>query len=188
MGEKAVKQSFSEEALELITTQFPGLKVLKLKGYNPISEVTLIDILSKMDKLEILSMNMGSPHINSLRERERNRLPDPYNSLIVSLLIDHVNSSSENNCTKSFHIIDLDKLRALKYLRLYNKEGIIEKRIQQTDSRGFEWEKVRHGSDDWKEATGYGYFHPDDSFCLESHNYSALGNAHDLIQLGLEPG
>ena len=185
-GEKAVKQSFSEEALELITTRFPGLKVLKLKGYNPISEVTLIDILSKMDKLEILSMNMGSPHVNSLRERERNRLPDPYNSLIVSLLIDYVNPSSEDNSTKSFHIIDLDKLRALRYLRLYNKQGVIEKRIQQTDSRGFEWEKVRHGSDDWKEATGYGYFHPDDSFCLESHNKSALGNAHDLIQLGLE--
>ena len=185
-GGPVVRETFSEQEIELITTRFPGLKVLKLKGYNPISEVTLIDILSKMDKLEILSMNMGSPHVNSLRERERNRLPDPYNSLIVSLLIDYVNPSSEDNSTKSFHIIDLDKLRALKYLRLYNKQGIIEKRIQQTDSRGFEWEKVRHGSDDWKEATGYGYFHPDDSFCWESHNYSALGTSYDLSQLGLE--
>ena len=78
-GGSVVRETFSEEEIELITTRFPGLKVLKLKGYNPISEVTLIGILSKTDKLVILSMNMGSPHVSSLRERERNRLPDPYN-------------------------------------------------------------------------------------------------------------
>ena len=67
-GGPIVRETFSEQEIELITTRFPGLKVLKLKGYNPISEVTLIDILSKMDKLEILSIYMGSPHLNSLRE------------------------------------------------------------------------------------------------------------------------
>ena len=48
---------------------------------------------------------------------------------------------------------------------------------------GHKWAKVIHGSDDWKEATGYGYFHQDDSFCWESHNYSALGTCRSLGQL-----
>ena len=124
-GLTTIKQTFSKEALELITSQFPELKVLKLSGYNPISEVTLIDILSEMTKLEILAIKIASTH----RDYERAvKFPDPSNSSIVSLLHKII----------SYH---------------------------------------------WKEAAGYGYFHPDDSFCWQSRNKSALGTCRSLGHL-----
>lgn len=156
--------SWTDSALQICIQQCPKLEILRIRKTREITETSIIKILSTLANLRVLSIDVPCITVkNHMTKNELSGLPDPYQTSITSLLIKSYRHPPE------FAVLDISKIRTLKYS---NTRSTIEKRVRRTCSTDYDWVEVAMGSEDWKEATGYKYFHPEASYCLESQRRS----------------
>ena len=156
---------FDEETVSLLTEHAPNLEVLRLEGYTMMTDEQIQQMLFQMSQLKVLIIKLtvavweGNPFKEGLIISS--------DSQLRSLLLI---ARGHTTFTPDLFF----GLERVKYL-WWNNECKVKQRVHNPNSQEDEWKVVPSGSEGWKEATGWNYFHLPDSFCAESHmQYSGL--------------
>ena len=141
-----------ESMLRLMDTT-PKLAVLKLAGYRQILQETVHSIVHTFKQLEVLYLQASMIRLDRPEEVSK----------VMARKLTKLESFLSN-----VELPNIDELPSLKY-KWFSESEMIRQRVCIPDSPDCLWLEVKVGSDLWKKALGYQYFHPGGAFCIDSH-------------------